>query len=117
MKKISVIIPAYNETQTIGDVVRKIGSLYPDFEIIVIDDGSTDDTAVVARDAGATVFSHPYNIGNGAAAKSGIRHANGEILVFMDGDGQHDSKDIARLIENMPDYDTVSYTHLRAHET
>lgn len=107
MKKISVIIPAYNETQTIGDVVRKIRSLYPDFEIIVIDDGSTDDTAVFARAAGATVFSHPYNIGNGAAAKSGIRHANGEILVFMDGDGQHDPKDIARLIENMHDYDMV----------
>jgi glycosyltransferase involved in cell wall biosynthesis len=80
---------------------------FKNFEIIVINDGSTDDTEVVAREAGATVFSHPYNIGNGAAAKSGIRHANGKILVFMDGDGQHDPKDIARLIEYMTEYDMV----------
>jgi len=105
--EVSIIIPAYNEAQTIGSLVSKIVELYPDFEIIVINDGSTDDTAVVAEEAGATVYIHPYNIGNGAAVKSGIRHAKGEILVFMDGDGQHNPKDIARLIENMPDYDMV----------
>jgi glycosyltransferase involved in cell wall biosynthesis len=104
---VSIIIPAYNEAETIGDLVLKIKSIHPDFEVIVINDGSTDDTAAIAREAGAHVHSHPYNIGNGAAIKSGIRVANGDILVFMDADGQHDPKDIARLIENMPDYDMV----------
>jgi len=105
--KISVIIPAYNEADTIGDLVSSIRSLYPAAEIIVIDDGSSDSTADVAKVAGAEVFSHPYNIGNGAAIKSGIRVAKGNILVFMDGDGQHNPEDIARLIENIPLYDMV----------
>jgi len=70
MTKVSVIIPAYNETQTIGDLVSRIRNLYPDFEIIVIDDGSTDDTGAVAKNSGAAVYSHPYNIGNGAAGCS-----------------------------------------------
>jgi glycosyltransferase involved in cell wall biosynthesis len=107
MKKISVIIPAYNETETIGDVVRKIRSLYPDFEIIVIDDGSTDDTAAVAKNAGVKVYSHPYNIGNGAAIKSGIRRASGDILVFMDADLQHNPEDIETMLNYFPDYDMV----------
>ncbi|MCW8812804.1 MAG: glycosyltransferase family 2 protein, partial [Chlorobium sp.] len=107
MKKISVIIPAYNETQTIGDVVGKIRILCPDFEIIVIDDGSTDDTAVVAKNAGAVVYSHPYNIGNGAAIKSGIRAASGDILVFMDADLQHHPEDIEAILSYFPDYDMV----------
>ena len=107
MTKISVIIPAYNEAQSIGDLILRTRNLYPDFEIIVIDDGSTDDTAVVGRDAGATVYSHPYNIGNGAAIKSGIRIASGNILVFMDGDGQHDPEDVAKLLEYFPGFDMV----------
>ena len=107
MTKVSVIIPAYNEAQSIVHVVKKIKSFNPDFEIIVIDDGSTDDTAAVSRDAGAKVFSHPYNIGNGAAIKSGIRIASGNILVFMDGDGQHDPDDIAKLLEHFPEFDMV----------
>ena len=107
MKKVSVIIPACNEAQTIGDLVLKTRDLYPDFEIIVIDDGSTDDTGTAARYAGATVYSHPYNIGNGAAVKSGIRIASGNILVFMDGDGQHDPDDIAKLLEHFPEFDMV----------
>jgi glycosyltransferase involved in cell wall biosynthesis len=105
--KISVIIPAYNEAQTVGDLVSKIVELYPEFEVLVINDGSTDDTSAVAKDAGAKVHNHPYNIGNGAAVKSGIRHAKGEILVFMDGDGQHDPKDILRLTKYIPNYDMV----------
>ena len=107
MTKVSAIIPAYNEAQTIGKLVSKTRTLYPEFEIIVIDDGSTDDTAAVARDAGATVYSHPYNIGNGAAIKSGIRIASGSILVFMDGDGQHEPEDIAKLLKYFPDFDMV----------
>lgn len=105
--KVSVILPTYNEAATIGDLVLKIKNLYPDFEVIVINDGSTDNTDEVAKNAGAHVYSHPYNIGNGAAIKSGIRVASGDVLVFMDGDGQHDPADIAGLLKYMPDYDMV----------
>ena len=104
---VSVIIPVFNEAETIGDLVSKIRRLYPDFEIIVINDGSTDNTAGVARQAGAKVFSHPYNIGNGAAVKSGIRKAQGDILIFMDGDNQHTPEDIARLLDDLPLFDMV----------
>ncbi len=104
---VSIIIPAYNESGSIGDIIKKIKALYPDAEIIVVNDGSTDDTVFVAKEAGAIVYSHPYNIGNGAAVKSGIRIASGEVLVFMDGDGQHDPEDIERMIEFFPDYDMV----------
>jgi len=114
--KISIIIPAYNEVQTIGDVVTKIIDLYPDFEIIVVNDGSADGTATVAKDAGALVYSHPYNIGNGAAVKSGIRFASGKILVFMDGDGQHDPRDIEKLLQYFPDYDMVVGARLKGHQ-
>ncbi len=95
--KISIIIPAYNEAQTIGSIVSRILELYPEFEVLVVNDGSTDDTGVIARDAGAHVYRHPYNVGNGAAIKSGIRSASGEILVFMDGDLQHNPEDIGAL--------------------
>ena len=105
--KVSVILPAMNEAETIGDLVSKIKERYPDFEIVVINDGSSDKTAEVAKNAGAHVYSHPYNIGNGAAIKSGIRVASGDVLVFMDADGQHDPADIAGLLKFMPDYDMV----------
>jgi glycosyltransferase involved in cell wall biosynthesis len=105
--KVSIIIPAYNEGDIIADIIGQIKSLHPDFEIIVVDDGSTDDTATEADKAGARVYQHPYNIGNGAAVKSGIRVATGDILVFIDGDGQHDPEDIARLLDNFPDFDMV----------
>jgi len=105
--KVSVIIPAYNEGPVIGGLVSEVSKLYPDFEIIVINDGSQDDTASAAENAGARVYSHPYNIGNGAAIKTGIRVASGEILVFMDGDGQHEPKNISSLLKHFPDYDMV----------
>ncbi len=106
-KDVSIIIPAHNEAQTIGNLILKIRALYPKFEIIVINDGSTDDTAAVARNTGATVYSHPYNIGNGAAIKSGIRIASGDVLVFMDGDGQHEPDDIEKLLKYFPEFDMV----------
>jgi glycosyltransferase involved in cell wall biosynthesis len=106
-KSVSVIIPVFNETETIGEIIKEINGLYPDVEIIVINDGSTDETGARAREAGALVYSHPYNIGNGAAIKSGIRIASGQILVFMDGDGQHDPKDIENMLGFFPDYDMV----------
>jgi glycosyltransferase involved in cell wall biosynthesis len=104
---VSIVIPAYNEEAVIGQTVARIHSLYPDFETIVVDDGSTDNTALKAREAGAKVFQHPYNIGNGAAVKTGIRKASGDLVVLMDGDGQHDPADIARLLEESDHYDLV----------
>jgi glycosyltransferase involved in cell wall biosynthesis len=77
------------------------------YEILVIDDGSTDETALRAQNAGARVISHPYNIGNGAAVKTGIRQAKGDILVMMDGDGQHNPEDIPKLLEKIGPYDMV----------
>jgi len=114
--EVSVIIPTNNEEQTIGGIIKKIKALYPEFEILVINDGSTDETGQVAKDAGAIVYSHPYNIGNGAAVKSGIRIASGEILVFMDGDGQHNPEDIGKLIKWFPDYDMVVGARSKGHQ-
>jgi len=114
---VTVIIPAYNEAENIGGVVSDIKGFYPDFEIIVIDDGSTDGTAKVAQEAGAIVFRHPYNIGNGAAIKSGIRIASGEILVLMDGDGQHVAHEINKLLEHLPHYDMVVAERPKGHHT
>ena len=105
--KVSVVIPAFNESESIADLVHAIQRRYPDFEIVVIDDGSADNTAEVAADAGARVFIHPYNIGNGAAIKSGIREATGDIFVFMDGDGQHNPEDIEEMLAHLPEFDMV----------
>ena len=105
--EVSIIIPAYDEAESIGYLIKNIRDLYPNFEVIVINDGSTDDTGGKAKAAGAIVYSHPYNTGNGAAIKSGIRIASGDVLVFMDGDGQHDPEDIAKLLEYLPEFDMV----------
>lgn len=104
---VTVIIPAYNEAGAIGPTIEKIISLYPDYEVLVVDDGSTDDTSLVARAAGARVHQHPYNIGNGASIKSGVRHATHDVVVMMDGDGQHRPEDIAILVEGLKNYDLV----------
>jgi glycosyltransferase involved in cell wall biosynthesis len=105
--KISIIVPAYNEENSIGNVVDRLTSLHPQAEIIVVDDGSKDKTADAATEAGAVVYSHPYNNGNGAAIKTGIRVARGDVLVFMDADGQHDPEDIQRMLDFFPEYDMV----------
>ena len=104
---VTVLIPAYNEEQIIGATIARVKELYPDFEILVIDDGSTDNTLRVAMDAGANVWPHPYNIGNGAAIKSGLRIAKGEWVVMMDADGQHNPEDIARLLEHKDTHEMV----------
>ena len=115
---VSIIIPTFNEAGAVGDVVLAIRELnLPKVEILVINDGSTDTTARVAEAAGATVISHPYNIGNGAAVKTGIRSARGRVLVFLDADGQHNPADIPRLICRMPEYHMVIGARSRGSQT
>ena len=107
---ISVVLPAKNEAAAIGQTIEKIKQLQAidKIEIIVVNDGSTDSTKVVAEQAGARVVSHPYSKGNGAAIKTGAREAIGSIIIFMDADGQHDPQDIPRLIEKIGQgYDLV----------
>ncbi|NPA94608.1 MAG: glycosyltransferase family 2 protein [Thermodesulfobacteria bacterium] len=104
---VTVAIPAYNEEAAIGATVSKIRRLYPEYQVLVVDDGSIDKTAQRALEAGAEVIRHPYNIGNGAAVKTAIRHAKGKYIVLMDGDGQHRPEDIAKLLKEIEVYDMV----------
>ncbi len=98
---LSIIIPAKNEENGLRLILPELRSRFPEAEIIVVDDGSTDNTAVVCRELGAQVVSHPYSMGNGAAIKSGARAAGGDIFVFMDADGQHKPEDIEKLLEKL----------------
>ena len=104
---VSVVIPAFNEALSIAAVVTAIRAVGAWREIIVVDDGSSDDTGGSAMDAGATVIRHPYNKGNGAAVKSGIRRASGEFVLIIDGDGQHRPADAQRLVARLGEYDLV----------
>jgi len=106
--EISIVIPAFNEADNLAKVLGKLAALkLPPREIIVVDDGSSDRTAEVAESAGATVIRHPYNIGNGASVKSGMRAARGKIIVLMDGDGQHRPEDISSLLAEADKYHMV----------
>lgn len=105
---ISIVIPVFNEAENLGKLLAQIDALsMPSAEVIVIDDGSTDGSAEVALNAGANVVRHPYNIGNGAAVKSGIRAARGRWIVLMDGDGQHKPEDIEKLLHETNNYHMV----------
>lgn len=101
---ISVIIPAHNEGAEIGNIVQRIQTVCPTAEIIVINDGSTDNTADAAQQAGAKVISHPYNLGNGAAVKTGMRAAQNDVILMIDADGQHPPESIPRLLEKLDLY-------------
>ncbi len=108
MTHFSIVIPAKNEEQGLISFLPSLKDIFPDVEIIVVNDGSEDGTEQVCLDAGVTVISHPYSKGNGAAIKSGARAASGDYLVFMDGDGQHDPHDIKALLEEFEKgYDMV----------
>ena len=101
MNSLSIVIPAKNESAVIGDVVKGARTRYPEAEVIVVDDGSDDNTGDVAASAGATVLRHPESLGNGAAVKAGARAAQGEIIAFMDGDGQHDAAEFEALLARL----------------
>ena len=98
---LSIVIPAKNEEGAIGAVVANACEHYPDAEVIVVNVGSDDNTAEAAAKAGAKVVSHPESLGNGAAVKSGARAATGDIIAFMDGDGQHTASELAPLIKRL----------------
>jgi glycosyltransferase involved in cell wall biosynthesis len=101
------VIPAFNEERSIGPLVAALLATAAWHELLVIDDGSTDATAARAADAGARVVRHPYNKGNGAAVKTGIRNATGEYVLIIDGDGQHRAADAVRLVSRLGEYDLV----------
>jgi len=103
----TIIIPAYNEQNSIEKTVSEVKMLGERYHVLVIDDGSVDDTAALAIQAGAEVISHPYNKGYGASLKTGIERAHSDNIVFFDADGQHDVKDIPRMVELIKMYDMV----------
>jgi len=106
--RLSIVLPAKNEMEGLSRTLPGLKALLPEAEIIVVDDGSTDETAAIARHHGATVLSCPYSMGNGAAIKRGARAAAGDVIVFMDADGQHDPAHIPLLLERLASgYDMV----------
>jgi glycosyltransferase involved in cell wall biosynthesis len=114
---LSVVIPAYNEGDSVDRVIGKIRELRPQAEIIVVDDGSNDNTADAALDAGARVIRHPYNKGNGAAVKTGIRAARGDVVLLLDADGQHPPEDINNVLAGIGEYDLMVGARSRQSET
>jgi glycosyltransferase involved in cell wall biosynthesis len=101
LNRLSIILPAKNEAPALAALLPRLRAAQVEAEIIVVDDGSTDDTRSICRSSGVECLSSPYSMGNGAAIKRGARAATGDILVFMDGDGQHDPADIARLLDQL----------------
>ncbi|MGV6826005.1 MAG: glycosyltransferase family 2 protein [bacterium] len=100
-QSLSIVLPAYNEAQNITEVITRLSEAWPDAEIIVVDDCSVDGTGDCAESAGAVVYRHKYNMGNGAAIKTGARKAKGDVTVFMDADGQHNPEEIGSLLSKI----------------
>lgn len=105
--KFSIVIPAYNEEETILSVIQGIRRIEQVQEIIVVDDGSTDRTCELLQEIGVKLIRHPYNKGYGAALKSGIKASTSEIILVMDADGQHRSEEILRVVEEAGNFDMV----------
>ena len=107
--KVTVIVPAYNEADAIGDVLDELvpTATEKNWEVVVVDDGSSDNTTEIAEQHGANVVHNKHNKGYGASLKHGMRKAKGDIIVFMDADGQHDSCDIERLLDGLKENDMV----------
>lgn len=106
--RLSIVLPAKNEAEGLARTLPRLRQLHPEAEVIVVDDGSTDVTAKIAAEFGVQVLSSPYSMGNGAAVKRGARVANGDVIVFMDADGQHDPAHIGLLVAKLEEgYDMV----------
>jgi glycosyltransferase involved in cell wall biosynthesis len=113
--RLSIVLPAKNEAEGLRRVLPRLREIYPDAELLVMDDGSTDETPRVATELGARVISTPYSMGNGAAIKRGARAASGDTLIFMDADGQHDPAHIGQLLERLEaGYDMAVAARTRA---
>lgn len=104
---VTVIIPAHNEQEAIGNVVHQLRQFVPGYQILVVNDGSTDATAECAARAGARVINHSTNRGYGAALTTGVRNADTDVVVFVDGDGQHNPHDVPRLVAEIANHDMV----------
>ena len=104
---VTIIIPALNEEAYVGAVIEGLVNRFPDAEIIVVDDGSSDATATVARKAGATVINHDRTLGYGTALRTGVEASSRDYVLFCDGDGQHTPEDVGRLIEACEEFDMV----------
>ncbi len=112
---VSIVMPARNEEVGLHELLPQLAALCPGAELIVVDDGSTDNSPTIAKEHSARVVRHPYPKGNGAAVKSGARAATREIIVFMDADGQHRPEDVLRLLDKFDEgYDMVVGTRGRS---
>ena len=107
MAKISVIIPAYNEEAAIAEVIKRVKNVSFDYELIVVDDGSTDKTAFIAEGLGVRVIRHPYNKGYGEAIKTGVKAASYNVVFLLDADRQHNPEDIPRFLAYLGEFDMV----------
>ncbi|MBU0694350.1 MAG: glycosyltransferase family 2 protein [Candidatus Omnitrophica bacterium] len=115
--KISIVLPAHNEEENLGELLPEIYQvLGENVEIIVIDDASCDNTNSIARACGAKVIKNSYNMGNGASIKRGIRQASGEVVVLMDGDGQHSPRELPKLLKELDSFDMIIGARIGSHQ-